>query len=67
MMTAPVWPPMPLRDGAVGENDASPPQAITKTEEITRSKPPSGVLFIETSGKEELSDQGSYQRPGSRR
>jgi hypothetical protein len=49
-MTAPLWPMTLLRDGVVGEKESSPPHEIAKAAEMTRSRPRSGVLFIESSG-----------------
>jgi hypothetical protein len=42
-----------LRDGAVGDKEASPAQEIAeiaKIAEMTRSRPRTGVLVIESSG-----------------
>jgi hypothetical protein len=48
-MTAPVRPPTPLPDGAVGAYEASPPQEIPKAMVMPSSKLRNRTLFIETS------------------
>src|SRR5262245_34343512 len=49
-MTAPGWRMTFLPVGAVGDNDASPPQQIATAADMMRTKPRSGVLYIESSG-----------------
>jgi len=46
-MTAPLCPTPLRKDGAVGEKEASSAQEIGKTAKMTRSRPRSGVLFID--------------------
>jgi hypothetical protein len=41
-----------LKDGAVGETEASSPHEIAKTAAMTRSRPRNGVVVIESSGTE---------------
>jgi hypothetical protein len=49
-MTAPLCPMAFLRDGAVGDKEASPAQEVAKIAEVARSRPRSGVRFIESCG-----------------
>jgi hypothetical protein len=49
-MTAPLCPMPLLKNGAVGETEASSPHEIARTAGIPRSKPRSGVVVIESSG-----------------